>query len=284
MKRSFIYLSFILYTSCLFSCHRDKDTAGQSYQLAKVLIVDSANPAKSVRVYDFVYDNKNRVTEINYSAGDSVNGELKLTYYRSSKCSYNGSANTPYLTKGFGFPVGSPDAGVYHFYDNKDALLKDSMPDTRTSPVYYYYNMDYSYGNNYIMIKKTDAFSSVNTPAVYYDSLVISNHNITRKFSNYFPGNTNSIGYQYSYDNKINPLSRLNISSFLINNSVEYSITPGYCNNNVTKWDWGMFSNGQFTSYSVFDLSYRYNDKGLPVECKVSNAAPFPYFIKYYYK
>jgi hypothetical protein len=285
MKRSIFYLSLILYISGLSSCGKDKDSRGQSDQLEKIIILDSANPAKSVRLFEFIYDNKNRLIEIYQSSGDSVNGELRVTVTRSSKCSYNGADKNPFLTNGFGFTAGPPSVDIYHFYDNNGILLKDSLPDWRSNgtPGYFYYNKDYSYGNNSLIVKSTNALSSPNFPDIYYDSLAISSHNITHKFTGYFPGRTEFIGYRYTYDNKVNPLSRLNISSFLIDNTIEFSLTPGYSNNNVTKLESGFFTDGQLTGGSVFNLGYTYNDKGLPVECKVSNA-PFPYIIKYFYK
>jgi hypothetical protein len=283
MNRLTFYFSLILYIISVSSCGKHNDSTGKSDQLARVVIVDSAKPAKSVRVYEFIYDNKNRVTEIKYSSGDSVNNELQLIYRRNSTCSYNGADKTPFKTNGFGFQAGPPNVDIFHYYDNNGVLLKDSMADFSGNAGYFYFNNDYSYGNNSVIIKSTNALSSVNTPSLYYDSLAISNHNITGTFNSYYPGRTSFIGYQYTYDNNVNPISRLNISSFLINNSIEFSLTPGYSSNNVTKWESGFFANGQFTPSSVFNLSYSYNDKGLPVECKVSNA-PFPYTIKYAYK
>lgn len=278
MKRLLIYFSLILYTSSLLSCHKDKDSSGQSDQLAKILIMGSANPSKSVRAYEFIYDDNNRVSEISYSTGDIVNGQLQVTDNRRFTCSYNGAEKAPYATKGFYSPGASPDEAVYHFYDNKGALLKDSLTALRTNPAY----IDYSYSNNYIMIKNTNVYSSMSTPIIP-DSLIIANHNI---IANYFPGNTVIYGTQYSYDNKINPLSRLNISSFLVNEPLDYTITPGYCSNNVTASDGGMFTNGQWTSSGgvSYQLSYTYNDKELPVECKVTSNITLPYTIKFYYK
>lgn len=285
MKRSIIYFGFILWLLSQSSCKKDKEQTGNSDQLLKIVLVDSAKPAKSVRVYEYIYDNKNRLTEITFSYGDSVGGALELRTTRSAKCHYNGAETTPYLSNGFGFPIGGPDSDVYHLYDKSGVLLKDSMPDFRPNgnPGYNYYTQEYMYGKNSVITKGTNAFTSPNFPDIHYDSIAINNHNITGRYTLYYPGNPTLQGFQYAYDNKINPLSRLNIRNFLIQNSVENSLTPGYSSNNVTKWESGFFNNGQFIGGSVFILTYTYNNKGLPVECKVSGA-PFPYTIKYFYK
>jgi hypothetical protein len=280
MKRLTFYFSLILYIAGIGSCGKHNDSTGKSDQLAKVIIQDSAKPAKSVRVYEFIYDNKNRVTEITFSAGDSVNGDLQLKYYRSSTCSYIGADKTPFKTNGFGFHVGPPNVDIFHFYDNTGSLIKDSLGSFGNNIGYY--TSSYAWFDNYIKIIGTNAIVSPTFPVIHYDSLIINNHNITHILNGYSTTGT-YLGYQFTYDDKVNPISRLNISSFLINNNIEYSLTPGYSSNNVTKWESGFFANGQFTPSSVFNLSYSYNDKGLPVECKVSNA-PFPYTIKYSYK
>src|SRR5690242_2414624 len=104
MNRLLCNLSVILFALCIFSCKKSKDDANDttsgSTLISKVMVWDAAQPQKAIQIIDFKYDNLNRVTEIVYSSGDSVNGAINSYIVRTNTCFYNGSETTPYKTIG----------------------------------------------------------------------------------------------------------------------------------------------------------------------------------------
>src|SRR5689334_6591453 len=110
MNRSIRIALVLAIITCIISCKKAKDdtndTAGSI--LSKVMIWDAAQPQKTIQLIEFKYDNLNRVTEIAYSNGDSVNGAINSYVVRTSKCFYNGNETNPYKTTGFKLPLGYP--------------------------------------------------------------------------------------------------------------------------------------------------------------------------------
>jgi len=105
-------------------------------------------------------------------------------------------------------------------------------------------------------------------------------------YTNVSPYYSQTYGYKLIYDNKINPLSTLNISAITVVtglNGFPSFLAPGFCKNNVTEYTYGYSSlPGQFTGQNVYYYTYSYNDNNLPKECVFVNVGGNT-LTKYYY-
>jgi hypothetical protein len=113
------------------------------------------------------------------------------------------------------------------------------------------------------------------------DSLRVLNNNFTEAY------NTNlTVAYKLTYDDKTNPLSKLNIASlFQVTSNIGFPafLAPGYCANNITEYTSG-YSNGpgQYTATNVNYYTYFYKGNKLPEECRYSNNGN-NYTVRYEY-
>lgn len=282
MNRSIRIASTLVLVSAIFSCRKpsksddDKNTGDVSTLLSKVMIWNTTEPRKNILIVEFKYDDLLRVTEIAYSAGDSVNGTIQANAVRTKKSYYHGNDKNPYKTTGFILPLGYPSGDVYHYYNNSGVLTADS---TGTWRVYNgYYKRELAWSSDKVIITNTDTYSG--SVEQTKDSLVIDGNNITEGYI------SNSMAYlvqnyKYKYDNKINPLTKLNIAAFTIVDGMDGYLAPGYSKNNITEITRGARSNstGPFTTTSTSLLTYTYNDEGLPTELRSSGSV-----TKYYYR
>jgi hypothetical protein len=284
MKRLLSSLPVILFTLSIFSCKKSKDDsadpASGSGLLSKVMIWDAVQPQKSIQIIDFKYDSLNRVTDIVYSNGDSVNGAINSYTVRTSKCFYNGSETNPYKTIGFKVPIGYPSGDVYHYYNNSGVLTADS---TGTWRVYTgYYKREFAWFSDKIITTHTNTYSG--SLRQIKDTMFIDGNNITG-YNTTLTGNIDE--YKYKYDNKINPLMKLNIAAFTVvdgTDGIEGFVAPGYCKNNITesvKKSVKILVNGTSTTTTTTAYTFTYNNKGLPIERLIGTDKPT--ITKYYY-
>ncbi|MBO9202070.1 MULTISPECIES: hypothetical protein [Niastella] len=285
MNRLLSSLPVILFALCIFSCKKPKDdandTASGSTLVSKVMVWDAAQPQKAIQIIDFKYDSLNRVTEIVYSSGDSVNGAINSYIVRTNKCFYNGNGTNPYKTIGFKLPLGYPSSDVYHYYTNSGVLAADSTGTWRTYTGYYKRELAWSADKIIATHNNTYSGSLRQTK----DTMFIDGNNITG-YNTTLTGNIEE--YKFKYDNKINPLANLNIALFTVvdgTDGIEGFVAPGYCKNNITesfKKSTKILVNGTSTSTTTTAFMYTYNNKGLPIERLVS--ADKSTITKYYYR
>jgi hypothetical protein len=283
MNRLLSSLSVILFALCIFSCKKSKDDGNDTASgstLSKVMVWDAAQPQKAIQIIDFKYDSLDRITEIVYSSGDSVNGAINSFIVHTSKCFYNGIETNPYKTTGFKLPLGYPVGDVYHYYTNSGVLTADSTGPGRTYSGYYKRELAWS-SDKIIATHKIYSGSLRQTK----DSMFIDGNNITG-YNTTLAGNIEE--YTFKYDNKINPLAKLNIAAFTVvdgTDGIEGFVAPGYCKNNITetvKKAIKILPGGTSTSTTKTTSTYTYNNKGLPIERLGS--ADKSTITKYYYR
>jgi hypothetical protein len=285
MNRLLSSLPVILFALCIFSCKKSKDDgndpASGSTLVSKMMVWDAAQPQKAILIIDFKYDSLNRVTEIIYSSGDSVNGAINSSIVHTNKCYYNGSETNPYKTIGFKLPLGYPSGDVYHYYSNSGVLTADSTGPGRTYTSYYKRELAWSSDK----IISTHNLYSGSLRQTGKDTMFIDGNNITG-YNTTLTGNIDE--YKFKYDNKINPLAKLNIAAFTVvdgTDGIEGFVAPGYCKNNITetvKKSIKILGNGTSTTTTKTTFTYTYNNKGLPIERLVS--ADKSTITKYYYR
>lgn len=284
MKRLLSSLPVILFALGFFSCKKSKDDANDtgsgSTLVSKVMVWDAAQPKKAIRIIDFKYDSLNRVNEIIYSSGDSLNGAINSSIVHTSKCFYNGSETNPYKTTGFKLPLGYPVGDVYHYYTNSGVLTADSTGPGRTYTGYYKRELAWSSDK---IIATHNLYSGALKQTK--DTMFIDGNNITG-YNTTLTGNIEE--YQFKYDNKVNPLAKLNIAAFTVVDGTDGPdgfVAPGYCKNNITetvKKSIKILANGTSTSTTTTTFTYTYNNKGLPIERLIN--ADKSTITKYYYK
>jgi hypothetical protein len=284
MKLTICNLGLILSLFCIFSCHKNTDhyeNAGK-YRLTKTIGKYENNPYdtlpgvnNSLSIRDYTYDDQNRVDKITVYSADSVNGAIKpaRTDY-TQQYLYNGAEKNPFervtqtLTV-IGRTIEWVTTELYYFYDNSGILIKDSSG---------YIVKEYVYSPGKVIVNHFDT----RTPGtiINYDSFTVNNHNTTGSFL-YLPVKNYSLpASQYTYDNKVNPLSVLNIgvvTFFGLSNA-----TPNVHTNNVVNQITGTFSGG-FDKTGVTTYSYTYNNDGLPETQRDPNPNFYPYTTRYYY-
>jgi len=275
----------ILFVSGIISCKKPSEeestpNAG-NLRISRIVQDVASAPGGHVAVTDFIYDDQKRIQKINYSGGDSVNGGLIITKINGVTFYYNGIEKNPYKTSGQ-----SPDnsywtAEAYFFYNSFGELILDSIRPVGQETNYKLRN--YNYSSDRIIVKRTDSLAR----SVFYDSLPVKNHNLTGIFYN-ITRSTQLVGYQCTYDNKINPLSLLNIAAQKTIEGVEGfpmdGLAPGYCQNNIKEYSMGyVTSQGEFVKQLTRKFSFTYTKEGLPEKCVVITERE-TYIFNYYYK
>ncbi|MCS3796983.1 hypothetical protein [Niastella sp. OAS944] len=264
-------LSTLVLVLSIVSCKKDKDDPKPiKTRLSKLIQWNNATPSKGIITTEFVYDDEKRVKEINYYAGDSTGSEIKNTKQRSITYYYNGNEKEPY--KSIGGIIGEAGPETFYFYNNGN-LVRDSSLPTQI------YNRTvvkkYSYNSAKIIILK-ETYNGTNIVSWDLDSCMTANHNLTETYTFYSYPQGN--GYKYNYDDKVNPLSKMNIAITMVKNSplgFPSYLAPGYCQNNMTVFTYGTSAGpGVFTPSTLYnDNTYFYDDNNLPVECRVSSTS-----------
>ncbi|MBO9201749.1 MULTISPECIES: hypothetical protein [Niastella] len=291
------YLAFMLCISLVFSCTPQKDDPGtdpgpgtgtdtvvldpNGTKLAKVIVFTYTQPKQYIEVFEYHYDNLNRITEITYAKGDSVNGKIEAPNSIAKKFLYNGNEQLPYRSTG-SVPTDVTE-DIYHFYDNNGRSVTDSMPA--------------SHCNCYTTKKRQWLSDKTIAQTVTYDSRLgflisvndtslISNNNISTQTK--WDNTNGQTAFYRTYDNKTNPLNKLNVQaaiSFMITGGVP---TPAINKNNITDYTYGIIQTtglnaGTFLKRGAITYTYSYNNAGMPIECEFSETGSTPGKIKFYY-
>lgn len=240
---------------------------------------------QKVNVTDFIYDTQQRVEKITYSYEETVNGSLitqprgSLTYY------YNGTDKNP--NKASGSMLGGWLADIYYSYNTTGQLIRDSAKGSGTTEVR---TRDYTYFSGYILVKRGSYYTSPTgmvSGSTLTDTVVIENNNIAEVV--YPTGSIGQPGYYYklSYDDKINPLSKLNIAAVKIVEGLKNFpdvIPPGICKNNMTAYTPGTISyGGRRTDSETQPYIFTYTKEGLPETCTITTQLE-TYTLKYTYE
>jgi len=283
MNRSIRIVSTLILISGIISCKKDSNSESNKTRLSKLIQWNSANPAKNITTIEFAYDDQKRVVEISTFLGDSVGGEIKSAKNRSFKCYYNGKETNPYKTVGLISYYSSTTAEHYHTYSSSGVLVVDSIP-VPSGGTNQRIIRKYNYLGDKIIVQSTEV-------SPYYtssgkDSFLLSNNNIKEAYTMYtYQSQYN--GYKITSDNKINPISKLNIATLTTTGALfgfPGFLAPGYCKNNITEYTYGTsIGPGNFAATGVYYYSYTYNNANLPTECRFTNGNASTYTIKYQY-
>jgi hypothetical protein len=281
-----ITLLFLILTSC-------KKTSEGSPDPNRLLIsrivetAEASSPDENLDVTDFVYDDQQRVDKIVFSYGERVNGKLITTEIDNIKYYYTGTDKKPYKANGQIQPTLKGD--IFYTYNASGALVRDSAISSSTFTII---TRHYTHFTDKIMIKRDEyreGFMGQTTEHhSYTDSFLLKNNNISEAvFGSYAP-NADSYYYQSTYNDKINPISKLNIAAIKITEGIRGTFSevmaPGSCKNNITRYDRATIPpQGAFIKYLLQKHSFTYTREGLPETCTVENQLR-TYTIQYSYK
>jgi hypothetical protein len=278
MNTAIRLVSTLVLVLSIVSCKKDKDSSSNSTRLSKVLLWNTGTPSKGIITYQFIYDDQKRVVEVATLSGDSVNKEIRSAKIRSLKFLYNGNDQNPYKTIGMLPYSSNPTAEIYHKYNSSGSLVQDSTPAQPNSSTIYLRN--YSY-NSVRIIVTSEMRDNWGFYLMSKDSLRVLNNNFTEAY------NTNmTVAYKLIYDEKTNPLSKLNIAPLFQSTSIvgfPAYLAPGSCKNNITEYTSG-YSNGpgQYTPNNIYYFTYFYKGNNLPEECRYSGNGN-NYTVRYEY-
>ena len=276
----------LLFVISITACRKPSDDpAGDPNKLRITRITQSTiREPQKVNVTDFIYDDQQRVDKIAYSYEETVNGNLNTRPGNSLKYYYNGTDKNPY--KASGQVSNGWSADIFYSYNNASQLVRDSAKGSGTTEIK---TRDYTYTSSHILVKRGN-YNTSSTGTVYgntsTDTILIKNNNIAEVV--YQTGSFGLPGYYYkfSYDDKINPLSKLNIAAVKIVEGLEIFpdiVAPGICRNNMTAYTYGTISGGKRLDGEPQPYIFTYTKEGLPETCTITNRLE-TYTITYTYE
>jgi hypothetical protein len=268
MKQLFTALACISLVGFV-SCQKDvtdeltQETNPADTLLSKILVYDTIHPGKDMLLVEFIYDNQKRVTEIKDTYFDSANGSTTIHDQYSTYFYYNGTNKSPYKSFGWTRYV-YDDAEMFHFYDGIGRPLRDSIgaPDQSYVETRFRYVQDKLvitisyYDENHLLMGENS------------DSCYFAAGNVTKVFIAFPFNQYNETAFEYTYDNKINPLSKLNIAVCLgMDKYVTFDkfwiLPSGFSQNNIIKrLGYATYPGGQSI---LKEYKFTYNDNNLPV-------------------
>jgi hypothetical protein len=274
MKHLSKCLYSILAIVCFASCNKNSDPAPtddpvQPDTLLSKTIVWNANDAGSIPfTQEFVFDDQKRVKMIIKYNSDTNGVQLPAAKTDTAlQFFYNGTERNAYRTIGYSYFYTSTKGDVLHFYNSNNQIIKDSIYSSPTS----YRSRTYTYSSDKLITYDT-TITNILPPGYKRDTFQIINNNIAyAKFA--FPPGIGYTIFDMTYDNKINPLTKLNIASnILLEGGQAFDknpyLSPGYCKNNMTQRVGRYSPPSQTIETDVFQ--YTYNEINLPVYCKIS--------------
>lgn len=235
--------------------------------LSKTIDWDSADLGATAYTREYVLDDQKRVKMI-IGYNSDTNG-VKLPAAKTDTALqffYNGAERNAYRRIGWSYFATYKTADVLHYYNSNNQIIKDSIYSSATS----YRRRTYTYLPDKLTTYDV-TITNILPPGYKRDTFEIVNNNITHaKFAS-APG----IGYDIfdlTYDNKINPLTKLNIAANILlegGNAFEKDpiLSPGFCKNNMTQRIGRYSTNPQTIETDKFQ--YTYNELNLPVYCKI---------------
>jgi len=290
MKNIATCLCALAVVFALASCQKElhfegtEDPEAGDTLVRKIVLVDSLTPMKDIYNVDFVYDSQNRVTKIRRYYVDSANNTATITNSDSTIFYYNGTEMLPVKSKGYSRLVFSYETETYHRYLPDGRLAADSVP---AGDNISYAAMLFTYSPTKVIAK-----------SVYWvlgqsigeadDSFVVASNNFAQSFFAYTP----SYGPTYfadTYDDKVNPLYKLNIASMLVVEGEQaydqlLFLAPGFSPHNIINRKSSL--NYPPSSSENQSYTYVYNKKGFPVSGKFATnySATLDLHYKFYYK
>jgi hypothetical protein len=231
--------------------------------LSKILVYDTIHPGKDMNLVEFIYDAQDRVTEIKDIYFDSAGGGISIHDQFSTYFYYNGSNKNPYKSYGWTRYLFA-EYEVFHFYDGQGRLILDSLgaPDQSYMVNQFKYTQDKLavassvYDSNQQLVFTEDS-----------DSCYFVGGNVSRAFTLYPLTQEQEDIFEYTYDDKVNPLSKLTIAGCMGVDKFapldKFWVLPwGFSRNNIVRRV--SYSSTMGGSY-VKEFKFTYNEYNLPV-------------------
>jgi hypothetical protein len=267
-------MSSLLAALCIISCSPNSnndpvpdpvDNKPKDTLLSKEVIWDAADPNDIPTTVEYIFDDQKRVKLVVYYDSDT-NGIKRpgVKTDTSLQCFYNGNDKNAFRTIGW-MIFTSFSAELFHFYNSNNQIIKDSI----------------SYGKGYGTRVYTYAQDKLTTfdsqlpgslpPSYSRDTFLITNNNISTAIFTRIPGASGCNIFTMTYDNKINPLYKLNIAQLkTIEGNKAFDkfplMSPGYCKNNITQ---RLSKRKDYSTAGTDTYQYIYNENDLPLYCKL---------------
>jgi hypothetical protein len=263
------FLVLCLSLSVLISCQKEisQDTQQEvttaDTLLHSIVVGDTINPGKNMSVWEFIYDDQKRVTEIKSAYLDSVNGALTIHEEYSSFFYYNGEERLPFKTFDYRRNL-AIELEMFHFYDNSGRLMRDSIGAPDNSKLL----TEYQHLPGKIIMTMSIYDENGIVSDQLFDSFYVAGNNITNGFITFPHTQGDENVFEFTYDNKINPLSKLNISSYMGIDGIAifnkmYMLSPGYSRNNVIKRH--STSTYMPLTNTLREFEFTYNSNNMPI-------------------
>lgn len=229
--------------------------------LSRILVYDAVSPDKSLM--EFLYDDQDRVTEIKEIFFDSVGGVMNIQEQYSTYFYYNGAEKNPFKSYGYTLYIYG-EHEVFHFYDDQGRRILDSLGAPDQSHMLAHFN--------YSPAKLVIASSYYDENGVLFDQLTdsfnLSKGNITSAFIPYPLTQDGAVAFDYTHDDRENPLSKLNIAPCLgfdkLNLFEKFWVLPfGTDRNNIIRRVGYAGTPPSTTGFREYQFIY--NDNNLPV-------------------
>jgi hypothetical protein len=231
--------------------------------LSTILIYDTATPGRDMNLVQFIYDAQDRVIEIRDIFFDSTNGSMSIHDEFSTFFYYNGSDKKPYRSYGWTRYLFT-EYDVYHFYDAQGRLILDSLG--APNGAYMVNHFNYTQDQLVVVSSTYDA----NQQLVIHensDSCYFAGGNVSRAFTEYPVTLQREDIFEYAYDDKVNPLSKMNIAVCMGVDKYApldkmWVLPWGMSRNNIIK----RVSNSSSLGMSrTTEYQFTYNENNLPV-------------------
>lgn len=250
------------------SCQKDMDNdlppqpiSGDTL-LSRILIYDEVTPDDAI-MFQFKYDDQDRVTEIQVIEFDSVGGAMNIHEQYSTYFYYTGADKKPFKSFGYTRYVYN-DYEVFHYYDDQGRRIRDSLGAPDQSHIIAHFNYSpaklvivssYYDENNVLTDQLTDSFN-------------LSRGNITSAFVPFSVSLDNADAFDYTHDDRENPLAKLNIAPCLGFDKFglfdkSWVLPFGTDRNNIIKRV--SYAGTPPSSTGFKEFQFIYNDNNLPV-------------------
>jgi hypothetical protein len=290
MKPVIRILGIVLSLSVLFSCHKPHDDASADpnatkLRISKVVRHLASQPADKSMAIDFEYDDQLRVEKLILSTGDESTGTLIVTPIDSFQYYYNGTEKNAFkASNSTPIIIGLGTEVTYFRFNNGGQVTNDSVTFTGNPS---YSTREYTYAANIILVKKS-SFYTGSGQSQLTDTFVIKDNNVAEvHYGNPSAAYNTTRCYKCTYDNKINPVSKLNFAALKPVDGIEgfpSYLAPGVSKNNIVEYSRGTINyQGKFIVEQTTALSYTYNSDGLPETC-IMKTDQETYNVTYYYE
>ncbi|MFL5747034.1 MAG: hypothetical protein ACJ751_20315 [Niastella sp.] len=235
-------------------------------------------------VIDFTYDDQQRLNKFIFSTGDQSTGTLIVTPVDSFQYYYNGTEKNSFKASNTTPAVSLGIEVTYFRFNNAGQVINDSVIFTGNSS---YSTREYTYATDKILVKNSSFYTGSGNSQLT-DTFLIKDNNVAEvHYGNPSAAYNTTRYYKCTYDNKINPVNKLNFAALKpvdgITGFPSY-LAPGASKNNIVEFTRGIINyQGMFMPEQTTILTYTYNSDGLPETC-IMKTDQDTYTVTYFYE